>query len=178
MRYARSPLNLIVAAFACAAVPVTSSAQKEATERGSSRREAVNVKDITLTKDQEDWVKINYQKLASLRKDNATAMARDRFRNASEATLDAMISVASRLLKTATAENVAELRQQLERLKAERQNLLNQIARKEAELAAAIGSANQASITKELGKLQASLRQVNLAIQEKLNSLQKLQTGQ
>jgi hypothetical protein len=178
MRYKRSSLDLISAAFICAAIPLTSSAQKESTERGSSRRESPNVTQITLTKAQQDWVKINYQKLASLRKESATALAREQFRNASDATLEAMISQASKLMKTDTAANIAELQQQLERLKAERQNLLNQITRKEAELAAAIGLANKARVTKELEQLQASLRQVNLAIQEKVDAIRKLQGGQ
>ena len=89
-----------------------------------------------------------------------------------------MISQASWLMKTGTTANIAELQQQLERLKAERQNLLNQITRKEAELAAAIGLANKARVTRELEQLQASLRQVNLAIQEKVDSIRKLQGGQ
>jgi hypothetical protein len=175
MRIKRSVAAIIFAAFFCAAGTLKSSAQKESTSRTTNRSSNTNVKETTLTKAQQDWLNINYKQLAGLRKDRAIAVVRGSFPAANEATMDWLISQATRL---AAADSIAELRQQIEQLKAQRQSLLNKIIQKEAEAATPIDPIKKAKLQTEINQLKRQVAQLNALIEEKEKAIRKLQDAQ
>jgi|SRR5688572_13699242 len=157
---------------------LTSSAQKEPKSRVSNRSDNVKVKEVTLTKAQQDWLNINYQQLARLRKDAATAVARKQFSSADEATLEFLISVAGRMANGDNQNQIVSLQQQIEELKAQQRTLLSKIKQKEEELERTNDAVKKEKLKQEILQLKKQVALMNIAIEDKEKAIRRLQVGQ
>jgi hypothetical protein len=154
--------------------PLTGLAQKETTTRTPNRTDTGKVAAVNLTKAQRDWLNLNYKKLAGLRKDNAIRLVKETFPALNEATMEFLIGQAAGLAKQ---DEQKLLQEQLEKLRAQKQALLNKIIQKKAELGATSDTVKEEKLRQEILGLEREVALLSRSIEDKEAAIRRLREG-
>jgi hypothetical protein len=132
---------------------------------------------IRLTNPQQKWLNNNYKKIASLKKDSATAVISKNFTTIPEASLEYMISQAAQMLKGDNQQQLALLKQMLDQLKQQKQALLKKIQEKENQLAKETDPGKRNGIKNEILELKKKLKESEDNIRRKEETVRQIESN-
>lgn len=151
-------------------------AQRDTSKRYDNRTDVTSVKDVQLTRSQQNWLNANYKLIGRMPKDSAAQIIRKNFSGVSETTIEYMIGQASNLMKGDRSSDLAILKQQLEQLKSQKQDLSKKINQKESELSATTDEEKKVNLRRVIVSLKRDLSNLNNTITSREDSIRRLES--
>ncbi|HYM92722.1 MAG TPA: hypothetical protein VET23_01170 [Chitinophagaceae bacterium] len=148
-------------------------AQKDTLRSGKvlTKQEAPKV---TLTIQQEQWLKNNYSRAANLSKEQARVEIKKSLPGISEASMEYIINQSEKLLQQDKQKQIAILAQMLQVLRSQKNLLEKKIKEKEDELNNSSNADLRNTIIKEIERLKTQLAEVNLSIKQKEDKIRQV----